>query len=112
MEEIQRHNVFRFLFWLCCVFVAVQGLSLVTKHTLQSTQASVFVAHKLSCPVECEIFLDQGSNLCSLHWQVDSYPLHHQGSSVLFILNEIKSNLETSPLPQFYQTHEKFNLRD
>ena len=21
---------------------------------------------------------DRGSNLCPLHWQVDSYPLHHQ----------------------------------
>ena len=26
------------------------------------------------------IFPDQGLNLCPLHWQVDSYPLHHQGS--------------------------------
>ena len=22
----------------------------------------------------CEIFLDQGLNLCLLHWQADSYP--------------------------------------
>ena len=28
-------------------------------------------------PVE---ILDQGSNLCALYWQADSYPLHHQGS--------------------------------
>ena len=28
----------------------------------------------------CGIFLDQGSNLCSLHWQADPQPLHHQGS--------------------------------
>ena len=27
-----------------------------------------------------EIFLDQGSNLRTLHWQADSYPLRHQGS--------------------------------
>ena len=26
------------------------------------------------------IFLDQGSNLCLLRWQVDSLPLSHQGS--------------------------------
>ena len=26
----------------------------------------------------CEIFPDQGSNQCPLHWQVDSYPLYHQ----------------------------------
>ena len=28
----------------------------------------------------CGIFLDQGSNLCLLHWQADSLPLGHQGS--------------------------------
>ena len=26
------------------------------------------------------IFLDQGSNPCALHWQVDSYPVYYQGS--------------------------------
>ena len=34
----------------------------------------------LSCSVACGIFLDQGSNPCHLHWQVDSLPLSHQGS--------------------------------
>ena len=33
---------------------------------------SVAVAHELSCSVACGIFLDQGSNPCSLHWQADS----------------------------------------
>ena len=33
------------------------------------------------------IFLDQGSNLCLLHWQVDSSPLSHKGSpSVDFLM--------------------------
>ena len=41
---------------------------------------SVVVEHKLSCSPACGIFPDQGSNPCLLHWQVDSYPLHHQGS--------------------------------
>ena len=36
-------------------------------------------AHGLSCSVACEILQDQGSNLCLLHWQVDSLPLSHQG---------------------------------
>ena len=27
------------------------------------------------------IFLDQGLNSCLLHWQTDSWPLRHQGSS-------------------------------
>ena len=34
--------------------------------------ASVVVGHRLSCPVTCVIFPQQGSNLCLLHWQVDS----------------------------------------
>ena len=33
---------------------------------------SVVVAHRLSCSAACEIFPDQGSNLCPLHWQADS----------------------------------------
>ena len=49
--------------------------------------ASVAVAQGLSCPRVCGIFLDHGSNPCPLHWPVDSYPLHHQGSLKL-ILNE------------------------
>ena len=40
------------------------------------------------------IFLVQGSNLCSLRWQVDSVPLDHQGGSV-FLLN----NLVPHPTP-------------
>ena len=36
--------------------------------------------HGLGCHEACEIFLDQGLNLCLLFWQVDSYPLHHQGN--------------------------------
>ena len=40
----------------------------------------VVVEHGLSCSSVCGIFLDQGLNPCSLHWQVNSYPLYHQGS--------------------------------
>ena len=39
------------------------------------------VAHRRSCSVACGIFLDQGSNLCHLHWQSDSLSLNHQGSA-------------------------------
>ena len=42
--------------------------------------ASVVVAYGLSRSVACGIFPDQGSNLCPVHWQADSYALHHQGS--------------------------------
>ena len=32
----------------------------------------IVVAHGLCCSVACGVFLDQGSNLRALHWQVDS----------------------------------------
>ena len=88
-------------FWLCWVFVSVRGLSLVAASRglsssrctglslsrpllLQSTGSrragSVIVAHGPRCSAACGIFPDQGSNLCPLHWQADSQPLHHQGS--------------------------------
>ena len=40
----------------------------------------IVVVHELSCSMACGIFLDQGSNLCLLHWQVDSLPVSCQGS--------------------------------
>ena len=36
--------------------------------------------HIVGVPTACGIFPEQGSNLCSLHWQVDSQPLDPQGS--------------------------------
>ena len=53
--------------------------SAVVAQGLQGT-GPVVVAHGLSCSAACGIFLDQGSNPHSLHWQVDSQPLCHQGS--------------------------------
>ena len=44
-----------------------------------NTQASV-VVHGFTSSMVCEILLHQGLNLCPLHWWVDSYLLHHQGS--------------------------------
>ena len=58
------------------------GFSLWWLLLLWST-GSVVVAHRLSCSMACRIFPDQGSNPCTLHWQVDSYPLHHQASPVV-----------------------------
>ena len=43
-------------------------------------KGSVVVVHRLSCSMACGIFLDQGSNPCPLHFQIDSYPLDQQGS--------------------------------
>ena len=47
-----------------------------------STQASVVVAHRLSCSTACGIFPEQGSNLCALHWQADSNPLDYQENAL------------------------------
>ena len=43
---------------------------------------SVAGAHGLHCSESSGIFLDQGSIPCPLHWQVNSYPLHHQRSPI------------------------------
>ena len=48
------------------------GFSLVAGHELLTAEASLVVEHRLSCPVTCGVFLDQGSNLRPLHWQADS----------------------------------------
>ena len=52
---------------------------------LQST-GSADVADRFSCSKAHEIFPDQGSNLCFLHWQVESLPLNHQGSPKVILL--------------------------
>ena len=46
------------------------------------SSGSIVVVHGLSCSMACGIFLDQGSNPCLLHWQVDSVPLSHQRSQL------------------------------
>ena len=38
------------------------------------------MVHGLTCPGASGIFLDQGLNLCPLHWQAESSPLGHQES--------------------------------
>ena len=40
-------------------------------------ESTVVEVHSLSYPKACGIFLDQGSNLCLLHWQADFLPLCH-----------------------------------
>ena len=97
-------------FWLCWVFVSVQGLSLVAVsggHSslrcaglslsrpllLRSTGSrwagSVVVAHGPSRSTACGIFPDRGTNPCPLHWQADSQPLRHQGSPTQCFLRGI-----------------------
>ena len=100
---------FYIYFWLCWVFVSVQGLSLVAAsggHSssrwtglslswpllLRSTGSrcagSVVVAHGPSHSTARGIFPDQGLNPCPLHWQADSQPLRHQGSPIFLYFGE------------------------
>ena len=62
---------------------------------------SVAVKHQLSCSVACGIFPDQGSNLCLLPWQVDSYPLHHQQVQYLGFLTFVAAHKIFSYSMQF-----------
>ena len=79
-------KVFLFIyFWLLWVCIAMCRLlsvvaSLVADHGLQGEWTSIVVAHRLSCPVACRIFPNQGLNMCPLHWQANSQPLDHQES--------------------------------
>ena len=51
-------------------------------------QASVAVVCGFGSCMEGGIFLDQGSNPCPLHWQVDSKPLDYQGELPEWILKQ------------------------
>ena len=99
------------LFWVffCCTQAfsscSKQGLlsscSLGTSHCsgfsccrarALSAGASVAVAHRLNCPAASAIFPDQGWNPCPLYWQVESYPLDHQGKPDSAFLSSNPSN--------------------
>ena len=64
----------------CCRAQAVGSEASVVPAPILYSRGSVFMVHRLSCPVACGIFLDQGLNLGFLHWQMNSKPLDHQGS--------------------------------
>jgi len=64
----------------CCRALALAArASAVVTPRLWST-GSIVVVHGLSCSPACGILLDQGLNLCLLHWQVESLQLSDQGS--------------------------------
>ena len=83
--------IYLFYFWL--VFVAASRLSPAAVSTVYSSHStwashcsgffcckaqalgctgSVAAGCRLSCPKACGVFPEQGSNLCPLHWKVDS----------------------------------------
>ena len=61
------------------------GYSLVVMHRLLIVVASLIAEHGLSCSMASGIFPEQESNLCLLHWQVDSLQLSHEGSPWILI---------------------------
>ena len=73
-----RQEIFRvlylFFFFLINLFLVVLDLCCCT----QSRGRARELWHTdLVVPWLCGTFPDQGSNGCSLHWQVDSYPVYH-----------------------------------
>ena len=114
-------------FWLCWVFVSVQGLSpavasgghsssrcaglsLSRPLSLRSTGSrragSVVVAHGPSRSTACEILPDQGSNPCPPHWQSDS---HHCATREAQESSNFKILLPNGPL--WFLVHSTGSLR-
>ena len=56
----------------CCGFSCCKAWGL-------GQAGSTVVSHGLSCPMAYGILLDQGSNPCLLHWQVEFSPLRYHG---------------------------------
>ena len=81
------HILKHYLFWLCLVFIAACGLSLIavsvgSAHSGYSCcgaltlehMGSMVVAHGLSCSQARGILPHQGQNSCPLPWPVDTQP--------------------------------------
>ena len=83
-----------------CVLVVLYSFSLQRLLFLQSAgsrhQASIVVAHGLSCSVSCELFPGQGLNPRLLLWQVDSQSLAHQRSPHLISFCTLYDELGSS----------------
>ena len=61
--------------------------------------ASVVVTCGLTFSEACGILQKQGSNLCPLYWQANSYPLHHQGSPKLTVFTLIYKSANSNKFP-------------
>ena len=101
VARVQMGNIFFIIscvsFWLCSVFTSLLcsrrvshcgGFCCCGAQALGCTGFNSVVPglQKTSCGTQVQLVhgvqdcLDQGSNSCLLHWQVDSLPLHHQES--------------------------------
>ena len=120
-----------FFFWLRWVFIAARGLSLVVASggyssvwcvgfslqwllllrslACRLSSCGMWDLPRLSCSAACAIFPDQGSNLCPLHWQADSYPLRHQGSPQWFPFKEMTWKSHKLLLFTFHQPHQLYD---
>ena len=90
------------------------GLPFIVVHRLLSSVASQWsgawaLGEQAQLSMTCGIFLDQELNLCPLRWQVDSYPLYHQGhiKPGIFYLDTWKSLCTslTSLHPDMFENH-------
>ena len=104
---------FIYILWLCWVLVAALWLfssfgawgllsvvASLVEHRLSSTCTSRVVAQGLSCSKAGGIILDQVSNPCPLHWQVDFQPLDHQGSPLVLSFSSLLSSSPSYVLSQ------------
>ena len=77
---------------LCGFFSSCDKWGLLLQYTVPSLRRLLLLLSSscgsgLCCSAACGIFPDQGLNQCWLHWQANSYPMHHQESlSSLFLL--------------------------
>ena len=112
--------------WLCWLFSSYGDGGLLARCGAQTSHCggfsgrgpqvlgtgSVVTAPGLGDSVACGIFPDPGSNLCLLHWQVDSLPLSQQGSPYtakfymyLNTLKKKKKNVENVALNRPWKAH-------
>ena len=66
-----------------------RGFSCCGTWALKHRLSSCSRVPRLGFSMACGTFLDQGSNQCPLYRQGDSYPLDHQGSPVLCLLDSV-----------------------
>ena len=105
----------------------LQPLGSAVAHRARGAQPSAAATQGLSCSAACGIFPDQGRSSGFLRWQVNSYPLFHQGSPInaYLIITTLSSSVQSlshvllcdsmnrstpglpvhHKLPEFTQTH-------